>query len=155
MQRCSYCGAEYADDVIECPIDRNRLGTIVCSSQGWLSQTIKYFRSQTLKRKLQIIGFCSVAFVVIFVLSTARYSYNSRVFQISKPPFFQISLAPAERWIVRKGINIVLDHDPGMVGNLAEFPICPGYRAGVTVFSWRWWQSQHGTASCIVCRTNR
>jgi hypothetical protein len=132
MKACPYCGAEWADEVLECPVDGNQLDMPPSHSgfatPQWLTSLMRLYQSQTPRRRLHTIVVGSLALLVFLVLSTAHYSYNSGVFQISKLPLFKMGLARSERWRVRSGVNYVPR------AHLVEFPIYPGYRMSIQVF---------------------
>jgi hypothetical protein len=132
MKACPYCGAEHADDVSACPIDGTRLGAPPSHSgfrrPAWLTSLGRLYQSQTPRKRSQIIAVGSFALLVLLVLSTAHYSYNSGVFQISRLPLFKMGLARSDRWRVRSGINYVPR------AHLVEFPIYPGYRMSIQGF---------------------
>src|SRR4051812_11863945 len=131
MKACPYCGAEYADDMIKCPIDRTQLGAPPSPSRfrrpAWFTSLIRRAQALPPGRTLRILWFCSLVFVVVLLLSTAEYHYTGGVFQIRKPPLFQVDVAPSTRWMVRSGIN----YDAR--SHIVEFPILPGYRMGIQV----------------------
>ena|SRR5665213_2648686 len=96
-----------------------------------------------LKKPFLMIPICLVVIAVIVIFSTAHYSHKFGLYQMSEAPFFTITVAGSDRWIVRSGINVVPDRSVGPAGNIIEFPICPGYRAGIKYFSRRWWHEYH------------
>jgi hypothetical protein len=148
MKSCPHCGAEYADEVISCPVDHHPVGARGPRSQfttprwlripRWLSSFIKWYRSQPRKRKLKlaVLGFVTV--LAVYILSTSEYSYyngfgGAGIFRISKPPLFTITMGATATWHVQSGINFV----PAQ--GLVEFPIFPGYRIGISYFTFAWW----------------
>jgi hypothetical protein len=103
------------------------------------------------KRFLLTLAAAAVALLALF-FATAEYRYipQYRIHYIGRPPFAAITWAPAERFIVQSGINIVKDPAVGRPGNVVEFPIAPHIRVSLRLFSIRWfreesraWESDH------------
>lgn len=103
------------------------------------------------KRFLLALAAVTVALPTLF-LATAEYRYipQYHLHYIGRPPFAAITWAPAQRFIVQSGINIVKDPPMGRPGNVIEFPIAPHTRVSLRFFSVRWfrqetraWESDH------------
>ena len=57
VKKCSYCGAEYSDDVVVCPIDQTSLGS---------SQPTSELSPQSNPKKNYISGFLVIVVLVLF-----------------------------------------------------------------------------------------
>jgi hypothetical protein len=90
-----------------------------------------------LTRKRLLIAVPAVLLALFFL--SARYGSDGQgVYVMARPPFLDASVGPAWRYIVRSGVNVVGDSGVGMAGNVLEFPVTPGSRISLRVFSVRW-----------------
>ena len=155
MKFCPYCGAEYTDDIISCPVDHYPVGASVprpCftipfwlkSLMSWLAPPIRWYRSQPRKRKLKVAILSSLTLLAVYILSTAQYSYypsfsGAGTVEISKAPLFDISMGPAMRRVGVRNQNGI----KFFPGGYLEFPIYPGYHVGIRYFTPSWWRQYH------------
>src|SRR5262249_20371481 len=95
------------------------------------------------QKKWIVLAACPVALLSLLFFVTSHHPHGSAVSRFVQLPVLSIDVGPSDKWIVQSGVNIVTDQGKGMAGNVVEFPIGPGFRAGIRFFSTRWWQEKH------------
>lgn len=92
-----------------------------------------------LKRLLVVIVGIPAAVVLVFLI-TADYGVQGNVHYINRPPFASVSWGPAERYIVKHGVNVVGDNARHEPGNFVEFPLSGDTRVSIRLLSGRWYR---------------
>ena len=89
------------------------------------------------RKKVMIIMAIFIALTALLVIGTGER--HAGRYRAGLAPLFRMSVAPANNWQVQSGLNVATDGGVGAAGNYVEFPLWPGYRAGLRLFSPRWW----------------
>jgi hypothetical protein len=63
MKRCSYCGAEYPDEIVECPVDQTPLNKTKSESE---SNSVPAKKGQTLANKIFAVILGSLFALIVF-----------------------------------------------------------------------------------------
>jgi hypothetical protein len=102
------------------------------------------------RHRILLIGGLLIALPVLFLATGERRDDGLGIHSLGRPPFISMSWGPSQRYIVPSGINVAWDRSVGAPGNVVEFPITPGTRVSLRVFSIRWfrqdlraWASDH------------
>lgn len=95
-------------------------------------------------RRKKVVMFVAIfiALIVLLIVGTGERDMQSGRFRVGFAPLFRVDAAPSDRWKVQSGLNIVTERGVGAAGNFVEFPVWPGYRIGLRLFSPRWWQEE-------------
>ena len=94
------------------------------------------------KRGILLAAVIPIGLVGLFLI-TADYGDDAQgVHHISRPAVASVTWGPAERYIVREGVNIARDRGGGMAGNFVEFPVSPHTRVSMRLFSVRWYREE-------------